>query len=211
MVSPFSANAIAAEALLDESNVRGESSVRGEADSDLPLMAMRNGAAPNLLLVGDHPLIDALVLATLRRWRVRTLRELESASGRVRPPIHISIYGPEAEQRVARLRETWRPEPEVLTIEGRDSSRPTGASPEIDDWLRARGRGDHAIVACLDELDGIALTLTVARALGDRARMTRVTTQFENELDAYVEERTARQLCPGHHGSAVDRRSWREA
>lgn len=186
VVSPFSANAIAAETLLDESRVR-----LTDSDQLGPLVSMRNGAAPNLLLVGDHPLIDALILAALRRWRVRILRELESGTGRVRPPMHISVYGPAAERRVARLRERWRPEPSVLTLEGRDSAPRGEAGDDFDDWLHKRDRGDHAIVACVDELDGIALTLSVARALGDRARMTRVTTQFENALDAYVEERTA--------------------
>ncbi len=185
VVSPFSTNAIAAEVLLDESKVRGP------GDTELPMVAMHNGAAPNLLLVGDHPLLDALVLAVLRRWRVRRLRELESGSGRVRPPIHLSIYGPAAEQRVTALREAWRPEPEVLILEGRDSPPAREVGNEIDDWLRKPGRAEHAIVACLDELQGIALTLTAARALGDRARLTRVTTQFENELDAYVEQRTS--------------------
>ncbi|MGI9184755.1 MAG: NAD-binding protein [Solirubrobacteraceae bacterium] len=186
VVSPFSANAIAAEALLDESQVRrGDEPLR-------PLLAMRNGTAPNLLLVGDHPVIDALVLAALRRWRVRQLRELEGGTGVIRPSIHISVYGPGAERRVARLHETWRPEPEVLTLEGRDSPPPGEVGIELDDWLREPDRGDHAIVACADELDGIALTLAAARALGAKTRMTRVTTQFENELDAYVEERTAR-------------------
>jgi TrkA-N domain/RyR domain len=186
VVSPFSANAIAAETLLDESQVRLD-----DGESLGPLVSMRDGAAPNLLLVGDHPLIDALILAALRRWRVRTLRELESGTGRVHPPIHISVYGPAAERRVMRLRERWRPEPSVLTLEGRDSAPPAEAGDGFDDWLRKPDRGEHAIVACANELDGIALTLSVARALGDRARMTRVTTQFENALDAYVEERTA--------------------
>jgi voltage-gated potassium channel Kch len=185
VISPFSANAIAAETLLDESRVRLDGHETG------PLVSMRNGVAPNLLLVGDHPLIDALVLAALRRWRVRILRELESGTGQMRPPIHISVYGPAAERRVVRLRERCHPEPSVLTLEGRDSP-PAGEAPDgFDEWLGRPDRGDHAIVACVNELDGIALTLAVARALGNRARMTRVTTQFENALDAYVEERTA--------------------
>jgi hypothetical protein len=185
VVSPFSANAIAAEVLLEESQVR-----LSDGDELGPLVAMRAGAAPNLLLVGDHPLIDALVLESLRRWRVRILREYEAGSGRVRPPMHVSVYGPAAEHRVARLRDRWRPEPSALTFEGRDSAPLGEGGAEFDDWLRRADRGEHAIVASVDELHGIALTLSVARALGDRARMTRVTTQFENALDAHLEDRT---------------------
>ena len=183
-----------------------ESQVRREGDALAPLLSMRAGASPNLLLVGDHPLIDALVLATLRRWRVRNLREREAGTGLIRPSIHISLYGPGAEHRVATLRETWRPEPEVLTLEGRDSPPPSHAGLESDGWLRAPDRGDHAIIACTDELQGIALTLTVARALGATARVTRVTTQFENALDAYVEERTAgsHALAPTEVKSIAD-------
>jgi TrkA-N domain/RyR domain len=184
IVSPFSANAIAAEALLDDSKVR-------VGDGEGALLAMRAGRAPNLLLVGDHPLIDAVILAALRRWRVRILREDEENTERKRPPIHVSLYGPGAEQRAQRLRDRWRPEPNVLTLEGRDSPPADAALDETDLWLQHPGRADHAIVVCRDELDGIALTLGVARALGDGARMTRVTTQFENALDAHVEERTA--------------------
>ena len=154
-------------------------------------MRMRGGAGPNLLLAGDHPLLDALVLAALRRWRVRTLRELEAGTGRTRPPMHVSLYGPGAEARVARLRARWRPEPEVLVLEARDSPPPGDPPGDGELWLRRPGRADHAIVACGSELDGIALTLTVARALGGQARITRVTTQRESALDTHLEQRTA--------------------
>ncbi|HET9103303.1 MAG TPA: NAD-binding protein [Solirubrobacteraceae bacterium] len=184
VVSPFSAAAIAADALLEDSRV-------GDGARAAPLMRMRSGAGPNLLLAGDHPLIDSLVLAALRRWRVRTLRELEAGTGRTRPPMHVSVYGPGAEARVARLRARWRPEPEVLVLEARDSSPSGDPSADGELWLRRPGRADHAIVVCASELDGIALTLTVARALGGRARITRVTTQRESALDTHLEQRTA--------------------
>lgn len=183
-VTPFSAEAIAAEALLEDATVVAE-------HGDAPLMAMRHGAGPNLLLAGDHPLLDTLVLSALRRWRVRTMRELESASGRVRPPMHVSLYGPGAEARAARLRARWRPEPEVLILEARDSPPPGDPPGDGELWLRRPGRADHAIVACMSELDGIALTLTVARTLGGTGRVTRVTTQLQSALDTHLERRTA--------------------
>ena len=54
------------------------------------------------------------------------------------------------------------------------------------------GRGDHAIVACVDQLEGIVLTLGVARALGGGTLVTRVSTVAPNALDDHVERHTAR-------------------
>ena len=184
LVTPFSANAIAAHELLNRVTVRSG------PDGELPLLALRDGEAPRLLLVGDHPLIDSLALAMLSRWRVRILRELEGATGRVRPPARVSIYGSGAEARVARLHESWHIQSGVMTLEGRDSPELADGSGDPDEWLLEHGRGQHAIVVCVNDLEAIGLTLSVARALGDRARVTRVSTQPENALDTHVEART---------------------
>lgn len=206
IITPFSANAIAAETLLDECQVRVD-----EGRTLAPLTS--SGSVPdcNLLLVGDHPLLDAVVLAVVRRCRLRALREAETveaqalaakARGEKRgsapdlpshPPVHISFYGPDAERRVTELLNRWRPERGYLLLEGRNT-RATGEVIEPDDWLRQAGRADHAIVACQEELDGIALTISISRELGDAARMTRVTTQFENALDVYLQDRSAHSL-----------------
>jgi hypothetical protein len=53
------------------------------------------------------------------------------------------------------------------------------------------GRGDQAIVVCLDQLEGIVLTLGVARALGGGRLVTRVSTVAPNALDDHVERHTA--------------------
>jgi hypothetical protein len=187
VVSPFSANAIAAEALLDESEVKLDDDNRAEK-----LLKMRGPHAPNLLLAGDHPLLEAVILAALRRWRVRLLRELESPTPHERPPMHVSLYGPAAVDRVERLRRRWLPEPHVLALEARDAPA-TGEPPgKAEEWLRKPDRADHAIVACLEELDGVGLTLEISRTLGTRGWMTRVTTQPESVLDVHLEQRTAR-------------------
>jgi hypothetical protein len=185
LVSPFSANAIAAERLLGDVKVRTD-------DPDKPdgLLAMHGGKAPNLLLAGDHPLLDSIVLAGLRRWRVETLRELEQGSPDRRPPIHISLYGPDAVARLGRLRDRWLPESDMLFIEARDSGPAGEPPPEADEWLLKPGRADHAIVACLEELDGVGLTLAISRMLGNGVLMTRVTMQPENVLDLHLERRT---------------------
>jgi hypothetical protein len=184
IVSPFSANAIAAEALLDEAEVK----VKGDGGEGLvSFLQMRHGKAPNLLLAGDHPLIDALVLACLRRWR-----ELESATPHQRPPLHVSVVGPGAVARADALRALWKPEPEVLSIEARDLDPTWCTLDDVADWLHSPDRADHAVVACQDELQGVRLTLELCRALGGGARTTRVTAQFESALDAHLEERTMR-------------------
>ncbi len=195
-VSPFSANAIAAEALIDSAPVEHRSPERRVAASesgsggavaprqpDSVLLEMRDGRPPNLLLAGDHPLIDAIVLAALRRWRVRVLRDIEANATYRRPPMHVSVFGPGAVERVEALRRRWQPEAHVLAIEARDAEPSGDASAEIDEWLHATDRADHAIVICNAELDGVGLALRVSRALGAGTLMTRVTTQLESVLD----------------------------
>ena len=189
IVSPFSADAIAAETLLDEAEVK----VKVEGGEELAsFLQMRDGKAPNLLLAGDHPLIGALVLACLRRWRVRVLRELESATPHQRPPLHVSVVGPGAVARMDALRALWQPEPEVLSMEARDLDPGWCTLDDLADWLHSPDRADHAVVACQDELEGVRLTLELSRALGGGARTTRVTGQSESALDAHLEERTLR-------------------
>ena len=90
-----------------------------------------------------------------------------------------------------RLKERWRPEAQLLLLDGRDSAPPADGGAELDEWLRMPGRGDHAIVACLDQLEGIVLTLGVARALGGDTLVTRVSTVAPNALDDHVERHTA--------------------
>jgi len=166
-VSPFSANTIAAEALIDAA----------QTQDGLPLLEPRGSAAPSILLAGDHPLIDALVLATLRRWHERILRSGDA------PPLRISIFGPDAVIRLDRLQQYWRPVPAVATLEAQDAPLSDEGALE---WLREEGRADHAFVVCMEELDGMRLTLGVSRALGPDIAMTRVTTEARSLLEERV-------------------------
>jgi voltage-gated potassium channel Kch len=186
VVSPFSANAIAAEQLLVRAQARDE---RGEPVAWLQRIAADRPSS--LLLAGDHPLIDLLVLNLLRRRRAAAIERDESGEPPPATAVRLSIYGPRAEERVLRLKERWRPEPELLLLDGRDSAPPADGGAELDQWLRMPGRGDHAIVACLDQLEGIVLTLGVARALGGDTLVTRVSTVAPNALDEHVERHTA--------------------
>ncbi|HUB71502.1 MAG TPA: NAD-binding protein [Acidimicrobiales bacterium] len=188
MVSPFSANAIAAESLLDEAVVVGP----GPTSELTALFDAGDGEATNLLLAGDHPVIDAVVLASLRRWRVLALEEVESAAPLRRPPLHVSVIGPGALARIEGFMSRWSPEPGLLYLEGRDVDGSLESLERSTDWLRKADRADHAIVACSEELDGVRLTLELSRALGGSVRMTRVTMKSQSALDTHLEERTLR-------------------
>jgi hypothetical protein len=186
LVTPFSPNAIAADALLEGARAR-----RG-AGAEGPLLELGHGAAPYVLLAGDHPLLDAIVLAALRRWRVRILRELERPSGVPPAPIRVGLYGPGACARVERLRRRWLPEPNVLELEAKDAEAPEhGMAVSEAAWLAARRQAGHAFVACSRELDGVELSLRLSRLLGSEVLMTRVTTQPPSLLDERIRERTA--------------------
>ncbi|MHB8689720.1 MAG: NAD-binding protein [Solirubrobacteraceae bacterium] len=180
-VSPFSANAIAAESLIENAD---------------------DANAAHLLLAGDHGLIDSLMLALLRRGRSRRLQDLETSGAIDRPPIHVSVLGPGAVERVERFTKSYEPEAEVLTLANKDAVRGEAAE-EVEEWLAQRVRGDRAIVVCEEELDGIALSLQVSRALGPEGRITRVTTQLASVLDEHMREHTSRSP----HLAATEARS----
>jgi TrkA-N domain/RyR domain len=185
LVTPFSPNAIAADALLDGAH-------RKLADGQRRLLLeLEDGFAPYLILAGDHPLLEAIVLAALRHWRVRTLREREQPSGASHPPMRIGLYGARASARAERLTRIWRPEPDVLELEARDVELAGGISVADARWLAQRDHAAHAFVACERELDGVELSLALSRALGAYVLMTRVTTQRPSLLDARIQERTA--------------------
>jgi voltage-gated potassium channel Kch len=189
-VSPFSPNAIAAETLLDESDALHPT------DGLVDLLRMRRTAsgaptAPNLLVAGDDSLLDALLLACLRRWRVRVLRGFESNDTRRRPPLHVSVFGPGAVERIERFQARWHPEQDVLRLDARDCELDGPLSATHAEWLARPDRADHVIVSCREELAGVALTLELARAFGPRMLMTRVTADSTSVLDEHLERQTA--------------------
>jgi hypothetical protein len=185
VVTTFSPNAIAADALLEHSHRRLPSG------GDGPLMADGDGLAPYVILAGDHPLLDAIVLAALRHWRVRVLRELEQPSGARHTPMRIGVYGPDASARIERLRRRWLPEPDVLELEAKDVELTGAISVAEATWLAQRRHAAHAFLACTHELDGVELSLGLSRVLGAGVMMTRVTTQPESLLDERLRIRNA--------------------
>lgn len=184
VVSTFSTGAIAAENLLDEPPAYGGPSLAGE------LFGGNQIEAPSLLLGGDHPFIDAVLVAVLRRGRVQLLRQLEGDSAGRWRALHIIVLGRGALARAEAFSARWRPEPEVLSLEARDLDR---VSEEMDwpaDWLQRTGGSRWAVVACQDELEGVELALQLAQALGGAARLTRLTARLASSVDLELQERT---------------------
>ena len=185
-VSPFSTYAVAARALLVDETPIGDWHDDGE-----PLLSPRDGRPPHLLLAGDHPLIDALILEGLRRWRALAL---EAPSDRL-PPLRLSVYGADAVSRVERLRNRWAPDPDLVEIYSRDAPAGGEGAVESDEWLRRlrTGKGNlvsHALVACADELAGISVALAVGRALGESVPLLRVSMSAVGKLDERIHEQT---------------------
>ena len=162
VVSTFSIGAIAAENLLDEPPAYGGPSLAEE------LFGGNQTEAPSLLLGGDHPFIDAVLVAVLRRGRVQLLRQLEGDSARRWRALHIVVLGRGALARTEAFSSAVGPEPEVLSLEARDLDR---ISEEMDwpaDWLQRTGRPGWAVVACQNELEGVELAAAVGPGIGRR-------------------------------------------
>ena len=202
--SVFAANAVAAGALFGEgSTAQGRavepgtattaSAATGLDSAPIPLAAVESAREPHLLLAGDHPLLDAIALAALRRRRARWQLESLAGSEADLPALRVSLLGPDASARVEWLTERWLPESDVLELEGEDIALGDVQGLPID-WLRTRRMPDHAIVACNEELDGIGLALVVSRALGPAAdvKVTRVAAQPASELDHHLSRHTER-------------------
>jgi hypothetical protein len=184
VVSTFSTGAIAAENLLDEPPAYGGPSLSEE------LFGRNQVEAPSLLLAGDDPFIDAVLVAVLRRGRAQLLRQLEGDSGERWRALHIMVLGRGALTRAEAFSSRWAPEPEVLSLEARDLER---ISEEMDwpaDWLQRSGRSSWAVVACRDEVEGVELSLQLAQALGGTARLTRLTAGLASSVDLELQERT---------------------
>ena len=121
-------------------------------------------------------------LTALRRWRAKTLLQLErrqssglaSATDTEIPPLRISVYGPGALERIERLERRWLPEAQVLQLEAKDTDA-TATTVEADEWLQARNAAHQAFSACWEDFDAITLTLGMARALGVNVPLTRIT------------------------------------
>jgi hypothetical protein len=205
----FTPNALAAATLF------GEGPDQSVSDDQAGLLASaEDQQRPHLLLAGDHPLLEAVVLAQLRRGRARLLRSgterAPASASNERPPVRVSLVGPGAVSRVERLIQAWSPEPEVMELEANDMDIRGRSSLASERWLRERRTPGHALVVSEDELDSIELTVAISRVLAPGVPLTRVTTQPESELDRQLHARTRHtvqsiaDLAWGSGGSGVD-------
>lgn len=207
IVSPFSTNAVAARALLRDNDSLTPPADGRDGDEGLARLGVFGGSATHLLLAGDHPLLEAIMLEALRRWRAAALRlplvtrdpsssgSTQPASEAPLPPLRISYFGEDAEDRVEEMRRRWTPEPHLLEMEGRDLAAIGAAAEESEDWLR-KLRTDapvgnlFAIVACGEELAATELALSLGRTLGADVPLTRVALHTKSTLDQRIERRT---------------------
>jgi hypothetical protein len=174
----FTPNALAAAALLGEGDGPDGSHAGDRADV---LADLEKQGRPHLLLVGDHPLLEAVILGVLRRRRAQILRDAgRSESG---PAVRVSLIGPGAVGRIERLMGAWTPEPEAIELEAEDIDAHDETAVLANRWIRDRRAPGHCVVACEKELDSIELTVTMSRLLEPGVPLTRVTTQPASELD----------------------------
>jgi len=178
VVTPFSPNATAAEALLREHKHL--------------LTTTSDGVGPHLLLAGDHPLIEAILLVVLRRWRSEILRAAENEPDPNQPtvpPFRVSVYGSDAIDRADAFVRRWSPESHVLELEAQNTGA-AGSSAREDQWLRERREARYAVIICNQEIESVRLTLEISGAMGGDVTITRVATQSGGELDRRLEKRT---------------------
>jgi voltage-gated potassium channel Kch len=186
-IEVFGANAIAADALFGDGAM---TVTEAEGDGTAVLSDLESGRESHLLLAGDHPLLEAIVVASLRRGRARRLRDASAAPVAVTPALRITLVGAEAESRLAAIRQRWRPEPTVVDLRAMDVDLRDESSILTSRWLREWRTAAHAFVACEDELASIALAIALSRALGENVELTRVRTQPRNELDEQLHTHT---------------------
>jgi TrkA-N domain len=204
----FGANAIAADALF------GGGVASGGVNDDNAILSDLERRGGHLLLAGDHPLLEAIVVASIRRGRMRRLRE---APPEAAPSLRITIIGPGAERELAAIVQRWRPEPTVVELAAADVELRDEYSILTNRWLHEWRSAGHALVACEDELNGIACAVALSRALGKGVQLTRVRTQPLNELDnqlqahtqgstrlATISVRSIADLAWGHDTTRID-------
>jgi predicted Rossmann-fold nucleotide-binding protein len=180
----FGANAIAAAALFGTGAMAANADERGGNGVFADLEAAAGG---HLLLAGDHPLLEAIVVAALRRGRARRLREQPAQSVAA---LRITIVGLAAERQLAAIEKRWHPEPATVDLGATKIDLRDEPSLSKSRWLPEWRKAAHALVACEDELDSIALAVALSRALGRQVRLTRIRTQPSNELDAQLRSHT---------------------
>lgn len=183
-VRTFGANALAAVTLFGGGPLAGTVS---RPDADAPLGELEAAGNRHLLLAGDHGLLEAIVVTALRRGRAQRLRAA-GLDGRTRPPLRITLVGSSAESYRNSIAKRWQLDPAVVDLRAADvdpRSEPMVLASRL--WSELQNDVSHTVVACEDEHASITIAVTLSRVLGRAVKLTRVTTQPENELDRQLE------------------------
>jgi Trk K+ transport system NAD-binding subunit len=172
--TPFSPLALAAADVMDELD---------RLDGAL----FTQDGAPSVVLFGQGPLVDAVVLEVRRRQRVRLV-----VAGKERLPApRVLLVGPGAEEHVKRLEAMLGPEPDLLKIEAIDD--PLTQTVELrEDTARkllSRDLG-RVMVLAADDLTGGSIAITLARHLGRGRKLTLVTEGPDSTFGQHIAERS---------------------
>lgn len=153
---PFSTTALAAVAAIDE--------LAPGTDAVVPTHGQRS----SLVLFGDDPMVDALVLELHRRWQVA---RLEGQPHRLRPLV--TTFGERANDRAGLLRRRFGPALDDMELAAYDVDRVAGT--RVDDvlgrLLQNAAPTRHLWVVDRSELAGLRLAVAVSRAVGPDARV----------------------------------------
>ena len=159
----FSANGLAASALL------------GGLDSSPVGGPPRNDGSEghcHVLIAGDHPLLEAVLLTVLRDSRARRLRGDRSA---LSP--RVTLIGPRAVEDMRRITRKWRMEPTAIELRAADVDAQDETLLASHRWLHEWREAQQAFVACELETDSIRLAIGLSRVLGREVKVTRIRTQ----------------------------------
>lgn len=158
--------------------------------SDAPLFV--DDGAPSVVLFGQGPLVDAVVLELRRRQRVRLVERSESGLRKLPGP-RVLLIGPNAEKRRKQLKTLLgAAELNLLEIEAVDD--PLTQAVELGEStaraLLGRDRSRFMVLAP-DDLSGGTIALTVARHLGGARTVTLVTEGPDSSFGRHIEQRSA--------------------
>lgn len=172
--TPFSPLALAAADVMDALDRR-----------DGPLFT--DAGTPSVVLFGQGPLVEAVVLELRRRQRVRRVE----AAGRPLPAPRVLLVGPDADVRLDQLKDMLGAELDLLEIDA--ETDPLTQTVELSQHTaRALLSRDltRVLVLAADDLEGGSIALTLARHLGRGRRLALVTEGPDSTFGRHIAQRS---------------------
>lgn len=172
--TPFSPSALAAADVMDELD---------RLDGKL----FDGDGAPSIVLFGQGPLVEAVVLELRRRQRIQVV----IAAGKWLPPPRVLLVGPHADRRLEQLKALLGSGLNLLEIDAVEDSL-TQAVELGDRTARAlMSRNlDRVMVLAPDDLAGGTIALTLARHLGRGRTLALVTEGPDSTFGRDIAERS---------------------